>query len=129
MNIPPIEGDYAPDRWLKAVKGHEEDKEGGERCNICFNFRLEKTSEFAKENDFDIFTTTLTISPHKNSKMINLIGKELEGTYNIIFLGSDFKKEDGYKKSIELSKRFGLYRQHYCGCIFSLNSSIASPKL
>ncbi len=129
LRVPLVEGKYDPDNWLKAVKGYEEDKEGGERCSICFNFRLEKAAKYAKENNFNLFTTTLTISPYKNSKIINLIGKDLEQKYNIPFFESDFKKEDGYKKSIELSKRFDLYRQHYCGCVFSLNSSIASPKL
>lgn len=107
--------------WFKAVKGFETEKEGGKRCEICFRFRLEKTAVFAKENNFDGFTTVLTISPHKNSKIINQIGKELEKKHNIYFLEENFKKNEGFKKSLELSKQYNLYRQNYCGCVFSQN--------
>lgn len=122
-----VEGKYDCDEWMKVIKGHEEDKEGGERCGICFYFRLEKTAEFARDEGFDVFTTTLSVSPHKNSKIINLTGEELGEKHGVVFLREDFKKD--YEKSVELSKRYGLYRQNYCGCLFSLNNSIASPKL
>jgi len=119
LKIPLIEGDYNTKKWFDAVKGHEEDKEGGERCRLCFALRLKEAVKFAKENSFDVFTTTLTVSPYKNTDVINKIGKELEGKYKVRFLSANFKKQDGYKKSIELSKKFKLYRQHYCGCEFS----------
>jgi hypothetical protein len=119
LNLPLIIGDYDNIEWQNAVKGHESDKEGGERCNLCFRFRLEKTALYAKQNNFDFFATTLTVSPFKNADVINKIGKELEEKYKIEFLESDFKKEKGYMHSIELSKKHNLYRQHYCGCLFS----------
>jgi len=119
IDIPMIVGDYDAIEWNNAIKGHENDEEGGERCSICFRFRLEKTAQTAKEKGFDLFTTTLTVSPYKNAPVINQIGKELSEKYNIEFLESDFKKEDGYAHSIKLSKEHGLYRQDYCGCLFS----------
>jgi len=105
--------------WFDAVKGFEQEKEGGVRCELCFRLRLEKTAIFAKENNFDGFTTVLTISPHKNSTVINKIGKDLSEKHNIFFLEENFKKADGFKKSLELSKEYNLYRQSYCGCVFS----------
>lgn len=107
------------DVWFDSIKGLESEPEGGKRCEICFKLRLEKTAIYAKENNFDGFTTVLTISPHKNSAVINRIGKELEEKHNIYFLEENFKKNDGFKKSLELSKQYNLYRQSYCGCIFS----------
>lgn len=106
--------------WRNEIKGFECEKEGGNRCELCFRFRLEKTAEFAKENDFDGFTTVLTISPHKNTGIINKIGKELEKKYKISFLEENFKKNDGFKKSLIASKEFNLYRQAYCGCEFGI---------
>lgn len=114
-----IDCDYDNNIYEKEIKGLEEEKEGGSRCYKCFNLRLDNTAKIAKTNNFDFFSTTLTISPYKNSKLINLIGKELEKKYNITWLYSDHKKKDGYKKSIELSKKYNLYRQNYCGCIYS----------
>lgn len=105
--------------WLKAVQGFEEEKEGGKRCELCFRLRLEKTALYAKENDFGGFTTVLTISPHKNSDVINRIGKELSEKHGICFLEENFKKDEGFRKSLEISKEYNLYRQTYCGCIFS----------
>ena len=119
LNLPIIIGDYDSIEWHNAVKGHEQDKEGGERCSICFKYRLERTAELAKNKGFDFFTTTLTVSPYKNAEIINQIGKQLEEKHNIKFLESDFKKENGYIHSIELSNKHNLYRQHYCGCLFS----------
>ena len=114
-----LDCDYENDIYNNAIIGYEKCQEGGSRCNICFNLRLEKTAKLAKENKFDYFSTTLTVSPHKNSKLINKIGEEISQQYNIKWLYSDFKKNEGYKKSIELSKKYELYRQDYCGCIYS----------
>lgn len=112
---------YGADRYFEFVKGFENEPEGGERCELCFLQRLEKCAEYAKENGFDYFTTTLTVSPHKNAPLINSIGEELQEKYGVKFLPSDFKKKNGYKRSTELSKKYDLYRQDYCGCIFSKN--------
>ena len=118
---PIIAGDYDNVEWHNAAKGHEQDKEGGERCSICFRYRLERAAQLAKEKGFDAFTTTLTVSPFKNAPLINQIGKELSEKYGIEFLESDFKKDRGYMHSVELSKKHNLYRQNYCGCLFSKN--------
>ena len=115
-NITFLDCDYDNNAFTEAVKGLENEKEGAARCPVCFRVRLEKTARVAKEKKYDFFGTTLTVSPHKNSKQINLIGHALEKRYNVKFLYSDFKKKDGYKKSIELSKQYNLYRQNYCGC-------------
>lgn len=115
--------EYNPDEFYSIVKGMEDYKEGGERCFICYGLRLEKTAEFAKEGQYDYFTTTLSISPLKNAEKLNQIGLKLEQKYGIKYLISDFKKKNGYKRSIELSKEYNLYRQNFCGCIFSKESS------
>lgn len=117
LNI--IDCDYDNEVYEQTIKGLEKEKEGGSRCYKCFSLRLEKTAKIGEEKSYDYFSTTLTISPHKNSKIINIIGKSLEDKYNIKWLYSDHKKKDGYKKSIELSKKYNLYRQNYCGCIYS----------
>ena len=114
-----IEGDYEPDLFFDKVKGHEDCAEGGERCFICYRMRLEKTARLAKQMNMNYFTTTLTISPLKNSFKLNEIGLELEKEYSVCYLLSDFKKKEGYKRSIQLSGLYHLYRQDYCGCIFS----------
>ena len=111
--------DYLNNEYHKKIKGYENEPENGLRCPLCFELRLDKTASKAKENNFDYFGTTLTVSPHKNSKIINEIGLKLEEKYEVKFLLSDFKKEDGYKRSIELSKKYDLYRQDYCGCLYS----------
>ncbi len=111
--------DEHPQVWFDKVKGHENDKEGGTRCEICFKMRLEKTALYAKQNNFAAFTTVLTISPHKNSSVINGIGKNISEKYGIEFIEENFKKQDGFKKSLELSKKYGFYRQNYCGCVYS----------
>lgn len=113
-----IEGKYEPNIFLKKIKGLEDELEGGKRCFKCFELRLKETFKKAKELNFDCFTTTLTVSPYKNSTVINEIGKKLEDSF-VRFLSSNFKKNDGYKRSIELSKKYNLYRQSYCGCQFS----------
>ena len=110
---------YDNTEYLKEIKGFENEKEGGSRCYKCFMMRLTKSCLYAKENNFDYFTTTLTISPLKNSKVINEIGYDLETKYNMPYLYSDFKKKEGYKRSIVLSHEYNLYRQDYCGCKFS----------
>ncbi len=107
------------ERYLTAAQGYEHLKEGQKRCEICFNLRLEKTAQLAKQQNFDYFTTTLTISPMKNCALLNEIGEQLAEKYNTKWLYSDFKKKEGYKQSIQLSKKYNLYRQNYCGCVFS----------
>ena len=114
-----LDCDYDNDLYEKKIKGYETCPERGERCTICFKLRLEKTAQLAKEGNYDYFCTTLTVSPYKNANLLNKIGEELEKKYQIKWLHSDFKKSDGYKKSIELSKKYNLYRQDYCGCIYS----------
>lgn len=113
------EGCYEPTVFLQAVKGLEQCPEGGERCARCFALRLGETAKRAKEQAFDYFTTTLTISPLKNAGLLNEIGEQMGLEYGVSFLPSDFKKKDGYKQSIALSRQYDLYRQDYCGCIFS----------
>ena len=114
-----IEGTYRPDSFLCSVRGLEDEPEGGERCSVCFRLRLEETARRAKAGGYDFFATTLTVSPHKNYTLISQIGKEIADDYGIGFLDMDFKKKAGFQRSIELSKKFGLYRQNYCGCRFS----------
>ncbi len=115
-----VEGDYCPERFFETVKGYENCPEGGERCGKCFEMRLGETARRAAEGAFDYFGTTLTISPLKNAQKINEIGQRLAEECGVAWLPSDFKKRDGYKRSIELSAEYGLYRQNYCGCAFSL---------
>lgn len=114
-----LDADYNPEKFFEISKGLEDCREGGERCFKCYELRLKATAEAAKENDFDYFCTTLTISPLKNAQKINEIGHMLGDEYGIPFLPSNFKKKDGFKKSIELSRIYNLYRQNYCGCIYS----------
>lgn len=114
-----IEGKYDNDKYEDSIKGLEQEKEGGSRCHICYRLRLEETAKIAKETGFDYFTTTLSISPYKNAKVLNEIGEELGKIYNISYLYADFKKKNGYKRSIELSRIYNLYRQDYCGCEYS----------
>lgn len=115
-----IDSDYENNIYENTIKGLENEPEGGKRCQQCFILRLEKTAQIAKKLNYNYFSTTLTVSPHKNSTIINNIGYELEKKYNIKWLPSDYKKEEGYKKSIELSKKYNLYRQDYCGCKYSV---------
>ena len=115
-----LDCDYDKESFYESVKGFEQEREGGARCAICFKLRLNKTADVAKENGFDVFGTTLTVSPHKNSEIINNIGLSIEKAKEISFLVSNFKKQDGYKRSVELAKENNLYRQNYCGCEFAL---------
>lgn len=114
-----VAGEYNSADFFEIAKGLENELEGGARCVECFKLRLEHTAQIAKAQKFDYFTTTLTISPLKNSQIINQIGADLQEKYGINYLFSDFKKREGYKRSIQLSAEYGLYRQNYCGCIFS----------
>ena len=114
-----LEGRYEPERFLEAAKGLETCKEGGERCVRCFALRLGETARVAAEGGFDFFTTSLTISPLKNSALLNQIGAQEGERYGVRFLPSDFKKNNGYLRSTQLSRLYGLYRQNYCGCIYS----------
>ena len=108
--------------YISYVKGHKSDPEGGARCTLCFNLRLESTAKYMLENveDFDFFATTLTVSPHKNAPLINEIGKTIAQKYGVNYLSSDFKKRNGYLRSIQLCKDWGIYRQTYCGCVSDL---------
>ena len=124
LNIKHMDIDYLNEEYRNKVDGYEKEPENGARCHICYRLRLEKTAKLAKENNFDYFATTLTVSPYKNAKVINEIGLNLQNKYNIKYLLSDFKKEDGDKRSIELSKRYELYRQDYCGCLFSKERNV-----
>ena len=118
-SVKPIIANYDSKEFYEYVKGYEKAKEGGERCFKCYRLRLEFSGKYAKDNGYDYFTTTLSISPLKNAQKLNEIGKEISEKYNIDYLFSDFKKKNGYKRSIELSKEHNLYRQNFCGCVFS----------
>jgi len=122
-NVDFLEGTYDNENYNKMILGLEDCKEGGERCFICYDMRLRETAKVAKAGGFDYFTTTLSISPLKNSAKLNEIGHNFGIEYGIEYLLSDFKKKEGYKRSIELSKEYDLYRQNYCGCIFSKNEN------
>ncbi|MBR5317038.1 MAG: epoxyqueuosine reductase QueH [Lachnospiraceae bacterium] len=124
-----LEGNYEPQEFYDIAKGLEQCPEGGERCFRCYALRLEKTAEVAKEGKYDYFTTTLTISPLKNAAKLNEIGEEMAEKYGTTFLPSDFKKKEGYKRSIELSKEYDLYRQNFCGCAFSKAESLKREKV
>lgn len=116
-----IEGAYDKERFYEMARGLEECKEGGERCFRCYELRLRESAELAEKLGMDYFTTTLSISPLKNSQKLNEIGDRLSKEYGIRYLNSDFKKKNGYKRSVELSEQYGMYRQYYCGCVFSKN--------
>ena len=111
--------DYDGQRYIDAVRGLEREPEGGARCTVCFRLRLEETARQARAHGFNYFGTTLAVSPHKDAQRLNAIGAELAQQYGVRWLPSDFKKREGYKRSIELSKQYGLYRQEYCGCLYS----------
>ena len=114
-----IEDIYNPDIYYKSIKGLETLGEKSKRCYECYKLRLEKAAKYAKENNYDYFTTTLSISPYKISSWINEIGEYLEDKYGIKYLYADFKKKNGYKRSLEISKEYNMYRQDYCGCVYS----------
>ncbi len=118
-----LKGEYHPEVFYEAVKGLEQEPEGGKRCTECFKLRLYEAARLAKEGGYDFFTTTLTISPLKDADRLNAIGEAAAGEYGVSYLNSDFKKRNGYKRSTELSREHQLYRQNYCGCVFSKQSS------
>ena len=123
-----IRGAYDPERFYEAVRGHEDDPEGGARCEICFRLRLRETALLAAQRGDDYFTTTLSISPLKDVQLLNAIGKALSAEVGVPWLPADFKKKNGYKRSCELSEQYGLYRQDYCGCVFSRRRDFRPPK-
>ncbi|HIY78159.1 MAG TPA: epoxyqueuosine reductase QueH [Candidatus Borkfalkia excrementavium] len=114
-----LDCDYQSGDFFRAVRGLEGEPEGGARCKICYQLRLDRTAQAAKENGYDWFCTTLSVSPHKNAGWINELGARAQQKYGVRWLYSDFKKENGYLRSVELAKTYGLYRQNYCGCVFS----------
>lgn len=120
-----IVADYDPAPFEELARGKEELSEGGARCFDCYGLRLEQTARLAKERGFDLFCTTLSISPHKNAQRLNAIGKALSDACGVDYLYSDFKKKNGYKRSCELSELYSLYRQNYCGCAFSKKEALA----
>jgi epoxyqueuosine reductase len=121
LKIPLVSGEYNPEKWLAATVGLEHEPEGGQRCGVCYRVRLQDVSRFALENGFEMFTTTLTVSPHKPAAIVNKVGEEVGGNR---FLPRDFKKQDGFKRANEIARNLNIYRQHYCGCVYSL---IAPP--
>ena len=118
-------GDYEPERFFDLAKGHEAEPEGGDRCTLCYRLRLTEAAQAAKDLACDYFTTTLSISPYKNAEKLNTIGAELAKEYGVPYLFSDFKKRNGYKRSIELSREYNLYRQNYCGCVYARAAALA----
>ena len=124
INIKLLEIGYLNEEFENIARGLEDEKEGGTRCTKCFYLRLEKTAKIAKKLNYDYFTTTLSVSPYKDSQKLNKIGEVLEKEYNVKYLYSDFKKKEGYKRSNELAKIYNLYRQHYCGCKYSLKEAL-----
>ena len=123
-----LDGPYEPERFYEMAKGLEKVPEGGERCFRCYRLRLTETAEMARAGKYDYFTTTLSISPLKNAEKLNEIGGQLAKDYGVDYLYSDFKKRNGYKRSTELSRDYGLYRQDYCGCVFSMRERRATKK-
>ena len=123
IGIPMVEGPFDPERWAELTTGLEDEPEGGRRCRVCIEMRLEAAAGHARENGFDAVCTVLTVSPHKNAKMVEEIGKLVSEQEQIVFLPQDFKKKEGFKRSIELSRTHELYRQDYCGCEPSLRES------
>ncbi len=113
------EGRYDPEYFRAKVRGLENEPERGSRCDVCFRLRLNETALAAKENGFDFFTTTLSVSPLKSAEKLNSVGEELQEKYGVKYLSSDFKKRGGHQRTVELSKKYGLYRQDFCGCIYS----------
>ena len=114
-----IEGEFDPKEYYEAVKGLEKEPEGGTRCRVCFALRLRRAAQEAKRIGADYLTTTLTISPLKNAQVLNDVGEQMAEEPGVTWLPSDFKKRNGYKRSVELSEEYGMYRQNYCGCVFS----------
>ena len=123
LDVPELEGVYDPAAYFEAVRGLEDAPEGGARCLRCFAQRLNATAQTARQEGYDFFTTTLTVSPHKNAEALNRIGQEAADRWGVAFLPADFKKRGGYQRSLELSRQYRLYRQNYCGCVFSMRAT------
>lgn len=123
-----VDGNYNPEVWLKMCKGLEHEKERGKRCYLCYKLRLDECAKFARKEGYKYFATTLTLSPYKKTDWINQIGEELDKEYGVTYIYSDFKKNNGYKRSIELSDEYNLYRQNYCGCAFSLRDRMLQDR-
>ena len=121
LGVKVVDIGYEHDKFLDLVKGMENESEGGRRCNVCIAMRMDKAFEYAKSHNFDIVTTTLSISPHKNAEFINLTGENLEKKYKMKYLHADFKNENGFLRSTQIAKQVNMYRQNYCGCEFSAN--------
>ena len=119
FQVPLIAGEYRVTTWHNAVKGFEDEPEGGRRCEICYRVRLMKTFNYMQQHDFYGYTTTLTVSPHKPASIVNKVGNDIGGDK---FLRRDFKKQDGFKRANEIARKLDIYRQHYCGCMYSLNN-------
>lgn len=119
LGVRVVEDRYVPAEFYDAVAGLEQEPERGSRCTVCYRLRMRRAAEYAADHGFDWFTTTLSISPHKDAQRINGIGQELEREFGVRHLPSDFKKHNGYLRSLQLSAEYGLYRQDYCGCVFS----------
>lgn len=128
-NIEIMPSSYENNEWYKKIKGYEDEKEGGKRCELCIKMRLTKTGEKAKEEGFDMFSTTLTTGINKDSKLIVLYGASISDSLSLPFYSEDFKKNAGFQRSVALSKEMGLYRQRYCGCLYSLRSTPTYSKL
>ncbi len=124
MGVPLVEGERDTPSWHKAIAGWESEPEGGRRCQICFEYRLRRAAEYAQAHDMDYLATTLTISPHKDDRLINLLGKEIAEAVGIEFLAEVWRKQGGFQRSVQLSKQLKLYRQKYCGCCYSMPSSV-----
>ena len=120
MDVETRTGEYSDGEWFDVIKGWEDEPEGGKRCELCYQYRLRNTAALAKRCGFNAFATVLTVSPHKNAQKINDYGKALDEEFQVQYIATDLKKQDGFKRSVELSKQIGLYRQNYCGCKFSL---------
>ncbi len=123
VNLALIVDEYIPEHWHQLVAGFEQEAERGERCTICYRLRMERTAQRAQEQKFDLFTTVLSISPHKDAERINAIGAQLSAQLGIDFYTANFKKQGGFQRSLELSKEYNFYRQNYCGCCYSLAQS------
>ena len=119
FDVPLVEDEYNPRKWREAVRGHENDPEGGERCGLCFHFRLTRAVNYAISEGFQAITTSLSISPHKKFTVLSEIGMALTRGKSVQFLPLNFKKQDGFRTSCEMSEEFGFYRQNYCGCVYS----------
>ncbi len=122
LSFPLVEAPYTPEEWLQETSGLENEPEGGRRCPVCFRIRLKQTYLYMKEHGYDVFATTLTVSPHKSADVVNRVGREVGGER---FLARDFKKREGFKRAMELAKKWALYRQNYCGCIYSQRETIS----